>query len=349
MNRLSVLIFSRNDIEKAIGLIKDVHGIADDIVLIDSSDRAGRKELLASKRRLGLDRLRIFYVVALGYPDPLRMYGLKKCRHPWVLLIDTDERLSKGLKSNIKNLIVTAKCSAFAIKRYEEVRKGKVTSFFTWQIRLFNKKNTVFKGIVHEQPIIKGRINRLESEGTHIEHLLNQKGKTIFEYTQMEKFERMDYALFNERMLDYLFKLSMPEGGSSQSHRGRLIKGILLAYERLGGKGRDEEISDTDYFIFYFLRSAAFLIKEKNIPGLLRAIPGEWGHKKKIRAQRNAPDGDELFEISKIVNKIGITAFLNLDNERTIAALNRKYSKGDKGIALLMRLLKERYEAKYRK
>lgn len=348
MAKLSVLIFSRNDIDKALGLIKDVYEIADDIVLVDSSDKAERNRLYANKRRLALGKLRIFYVVALGYPDPLRTYAIGKCRYSWVLLIDTDERLSEGLKSTIKGLIGTAKCSAFAIKRYES-REGKPTPSFTWQIHLFNKKNTTFRGIVHEQPIVKGRIDRLESREVYIDHLANQQGAARFEYGLMEKFERMDYAIFNERLLDYSFKLSLPADRNPEHSRlGILTKRVLLSYERLRGKNRDEEISNFDYFAFYFIRSLVFAIKERNLTLMLRLIPNEIRHVRNIKMQRNAPDGQEVFELSKIISKVGVTKFLGLDDGNTIKLLNDKYENKRQGITLLMRLLMDKYRSRRR-
>ena len=74
--RLSVLIFSRNDIDNALDLINDVYDFADDIVLVDSSSAKLHEELIRKKAKRSLSKLRVFYVVPLGYPDPLRMYAI---------------------------------------------------------------------------------------------------------------------------------------------------------------------------------------------------------------------------------------------------------------------------------
>lgn len=104
MQKLSVLIFSKNDAHKAIGLIEDIYGIADEIVLVDSSESAQRNTILNAKRRNKLGKLRVFYAVALGYPDPLRMYALSKCKNEWVLLIDTDENSPRGSNQTSRTL-----------------------------------------------------------------------------------------------------------------------------------------------------------------------------------------------------------------------------------------------------
>ena len=100
--KLSLLVFSRNDIPKALSLIEDMYDYVDDIVLIDSSDSTKHKRLIDEKKDREFEKLRIFYSVAFGYPDPLRMYAIRKCKHKWIMLIDTDERISPALKKNLK-------------------------------------------------------------------------------------------------------------------------------------------------------------------------------------------------------------------------------------------------------
>ena len=99
--KLSVLIFSRNDVEKALDLIRDIYDIADEIVIVDSSTDIGHSRLLKARREFNFKKLRIFYIIALGYADPLRMYAIGKCNGKWVLMLDTDERISSEFKSTI--------------------------------------------------------------------------------------------------------------------------------------------------------------------------------------------------------------------------------------------------------
>jgi hypothetical protein len=345
MAKLSVLIFSRNDIRKAVDLVMDVYGIADEIVLVDSSDDARRKELLASKRRLGLDKLRIFYAVALGYPDPLRAYALKKCRHPWVLLIDTDERMNAGFKAKIRGIISGARCSAFAIKRYEYVRRGKPTGFFTWNIRLYKKDRITYKGILHEQPLVRGRLAKMDDSCClmHMDELRTEGSPE--EYAKILKFGRLSYRDFNDRMVDYLSKVVMPESRSLDGSRlGGALRSLLTAYERLTLKKPGQELSGFDYFAYNFLIDTAFAIKRSDPMGVFRQIPVEMAQARQIEAWKREPDGKEAFEISKILSERGIIKYLGLDREETIARLNREYAREKQGISLLLRLLKEKYE-----
>ena len=195
MQGLSFLIFSKDDAEKAMELIDDVYSIADEIVLVDSSGEKQRDMILNRIKWHRLSKLRVFYAVALGYPDPLRMYALSKCRNDWILLIDTDERLSDGLKRDIRSIMRDAGCSAFDVKRYE----GK--GAYTWQTRLFKRKKVEFRGMVHEHAIVDGKRRRLTDADYYMEHR-----------TELMKHGRMyaprdyiDMRMFSAHpLLDYL-------------------------------------------------------------------------------------------------------------------------------------------------
>jgi hypothetical protein len=189
MQKLSALIFSKDDIEKAVDLIEGIYSIADEIVIIDSSNKRQKTMLLNVKNRLKLRKVRIFHAVALGYPDPLRMYALSKCRNAWVLLIDTDERLSRGLKHDIRKIILNPGCVAFDIKRYEGVNGGA----FTWQTRLFRRTEVEFRGLLHEHAIVNGSVQRLTSADYYMEHrnelMKHNKMYEQRDYTDMRMFD----------------------------------------------------------------------------------------------------------------------------------------------------------------
>jgi hypothetical protein len=223
MQKLSVLIFSKNDVHKAIELIDDLYGIADEIVVVDSSESAQRNMLLNKKKSQKLEKLRVFYTIALGYPDPLRMYALSKCRNEWVLLIDTDERLSNALRSGIKGIINKTDCSAFRIKRYE----GTVGAPFAWQTRLFRKRNVEFKGLLHEQPRVDGEVCTLSSKQHYMEHRAELKKHKLYEandYTDMRMFDshpshlyiRDIYFFSTSLSTDYLRSIKMLHGKSQE-------------------------------------------------------------------------------------------------------------------------------------
>ncbi|MDE1860604.1 MAG: hypothetical protein KGH72_02690 [Candidatus Micrarchaeota archaeon] len=342
MQKLSVLIFSRNDIPQAVDLIKSIYKIADQVVLVDSSDAKNRKALRSAAA--GLSKLSIFHAPALGYPDPLFMYGIGKCKHGWILRLDVDERLSKQLMENIGRLIRDARCSAFALKRYEEVRSGKRTGFFTWQIRIFRKGMVRFKGIIHEQPEVHGRLRRIEDNGIYLEHVVELMHHQLNMYNMMDRYERFSYASYNAKVVDYLSKLRMGDNrDSSGSPSGRAVHSLLNFYEAVTFRGKEKEVSNFDYFMLRYIRNLTYKIKEGRPSGVFEALPETLGYIKQMKGWRAADSGNEEFEIAKMINKEGVTGFLDLENEETIRMMDRKYAGKKQGVELTFRLLRERY------
>jgi hypothetical protein len=350
MAKLSVLIFSRNDVGKTIDLISDLYQIADDIVLMDSSDKRERNELHTAKQDQRMAKLQIFYVVPLAPLEALRAYAFKKCKYSWVLLIDTDERLNESLKSDLKDIITNAKCNAFAIKRYEDVAERKRTSFYTWQIRLFRKEHVEFKGLLHEQALVSGITEKLGGEYA-MDHIVELKTKGYgWEYSKILKYDRLSYELYNKRVIDYVSKLLMPKNRSVENTAlGKSIRSFMLAYEKITLKEQGQELSNLDYFVYYSVLDLGYAIKRRSVAAVLQLIPFERARLKRINEWKSEPDADEIFEISKMINRMGVVKFLDLDKEATIRGLNRKYADRKKSGELMMELIKEKYEKQNKK
>ncbi len=347
--KVSLLVFSRDEVDKTISLIDDMYKYVDEIVLVDSSKKSVHDRLLMHKKNRKLGKLSILYVIAFGYPDPFRMYALKKCRNDWVLLVDTDERLSEDFKKDLHSIINTERSSAFGLKRYEEVGTGAKGAYFNWQIRLFIKSRTEFRGLIHEEPIIKGNVGRLEDHRYFIDHINELRSGTHREYSKTEKFMRMSYGMFNDTMLEYLYKFTLPKNRNSKSSGfGKLARSLLSGYGKLKGKKENEELSDFDYAAFFALRTLTTSVKERRPSGLLQIAPEARKLTGKIREWKSESDSSEVFEISKILHRIGLIKFLELDNDSTVEFLNKKYRNKKQGVGLLMDLIKEKYEKDYK-
>ena len=344
--KLSVLIFSRNDIDSVLGLIGHIYDIADEIILVDSSIREKHKIILDEKLKKKLSKLKVFYAIALGYPDMLRTWALKKCRYRWVLLIDTDERLSARLKKDIKRIIQDRRYAAFGIKRYEEVRSNQVNAFFTWQVRLFDKNKIEYKGVPHDQPMIDGKTHKLPEE-YWMEHQLEFKNyKRSYDYSHIEKFERYSYKTYNRMMLEYFGRATLPEGKNVEDTGfGRLLSGILNAYEKITLRDPEGELSNFDYFAYYVIKNLAFAVKRRDLRAVLDLIPYGSIYVGRVNQWKKEEGGREFFEILKVIYDVGIIKFLDLDKEETIKRLNLKYKDGEQGIDLLILLLREKYRS----
>ncbi len=348
---LSLLIFSRNDTANALDLAKSMHNFVDQIVVIDSSDEKEHKEL-TEKTKL-YHKIEIYYTLPLGYADPLRQYGVGKCKNEWVLYLDTDERLNVAFAKGIKSIVNAAKCDAFAIKRYEESTKSFHTPFFTWQFRLFKKNNVQFGGIIHEQPIVQGRLCTIEDR-YYIEHRTDLMHHEKNDYNKMVIFEMLSYSDYRKVMVDYARKFFALD---TNSGKGRFVTGaagaLLDFYVKITFRKPGLEIEKRDYIWFYFLRSIAYAYRNKNIGNLSRIWKDQVSYLNFLEGERDKAckefgiTREDLFEISKKLNSIGVIKYLGLNKPENVEKLTKDYIEGrikDKGIGLTIKLILEKYK-----
>ncbi len=273
MQRLSLLTFSRGYVDRVFSMIEDLYDVVDEIVLIDSSDKEERKKLHAMKKKRRWSKLKIVYIVPLGFVELYRPYGLSLCKNDWVLPLYADERISDLFKADINNIINNTKCSAFNIVRYENVEKGEGRSnFFTFQIQLIRKSKVRYKGLVDERPEVDGELCTLDSSKYYVRHITELMRHESNEYykrgSKFREFEGISYHEYNERLLEHLSRL---RGEGIEKTRGtlsgRALHKMILAYERMMRKRPEQEISDFDLFFFIMIKGFAVSAKAKSIRG----------------------------------------------------------------------------------
>jgi len=343
----TLLIFSRNDTKNALDLADSLHDIADEVVIIDSSDKAEHETLAKEAKKRGIS---VYYIIPFGYVEPLRPYGISKCKNEWVLYLDTDERLNEEFAKSINEIIASSRCDAFAIKRYEESNPKGHTAFFTWQIRLFKKSKISFKGIIHEQPAVHGRLCTLDSY--YIEHRTDLMHHAANNYNKMMVFETLSYADYNTVMLDYVRKFFALD---TQTLKAKLLLGfaslMLNAYELLLLKKKDQELALRDYQWFYFIRSLAYSFRQRRFGSLSEIWNGQKKYLAYIEEERAKLAKEygitkqDLFEISKILNRQGVIKYLGFDKPENVDLLSKRYDGKAKGIDFTIRLIIEKYKA----
>jgi glycosyltransferase involved in cell wall biosynthesis len=103
-----------------------------------------------------------------------RNEGAKRATGNWLFYVDTDEEVSEDLKKEIKKVIKNNQYSAYAIPR-RNILLGKEMRFGGWWpdyvLRLIKKDSLIgWKGELHEQPEIKGKIGKLREPLIHVSH-----------------------------------------------------------------------------------------------------------------------------------------------------------------------------------
>ncbi len=344
MEKLSILLFSRNKVETVIRLIKEVYPVGDEIVLIDSSDREERRKIDKAKKFNRWHKLHIFYIIPTGLVETARPYGLMKCRHNWVLYLDADESPSKALKNDIRSIISNTRFSAFNIKRFEKTEEdGSINaSFFTWNIRLYRKNEVRYKGIIHEQPEVHGELGTLDNR-YFIRNMSEYKNPlTGQEYHRLMKLERLSYKTYNEALLRNMNALYGKETAPE-----KIAIAILKFYEWITFRQSKEELSNFDYFIYNLTKHFILRLKGRDWKGIATLIPEIDRHVKMIESWKREPDSEDIFAISQRIFEVGIVKMVGFDDEKTINRLNRKYKDSTLGgSGLLLLLLKENMKNK---
>lgn len=327
MARLSVLTFTCNDEELAKGLIKDVGSFADDIVVMDSSDRPIRASAMPFS-----SKVRVFHSKRLGYPEPFKAYGISKCTGDWILIIYTDERVSGKLKKEIKKLIAVEKRSlVMSIKRYEDW-KGRPRNYYSWQNVLFRNKIgglNGMKGNIHE--IImpkKGKVKMVDDPECYMMHFSKDESFRL-EYSALNQMLRISYRELPRKLRS--------AGGVFDSKVSNALLNMYIGNRDLGG-----ELSNTDYAMYFLLFHIRYLMQNKDIRTLTKVFPQRIAEIKSYKADR---DGELLFKAIKEADSVGITYYLGLDNERGMRRIERYKEAGPK---LLFRLILEEYARRHR-
>ena len=342
------MIFSRNDTKNAIDLANSLYSTANEIVIIDSSDKTEHEALSKEAKKIGI---KVYHTIPFGYVEPLRPYGLSKCKNEWILYLDTDERLNDEFAKSINEMIANSKCDAIAIKRYEEASPNGHTAFFTWQIRLFKKSKVSFKGIIHEQPAVHGKLCTL-GDAYYIEHRTDLMHHAANNYNKMLVFEMLSYADYNAIVLDYVRKFFALD---TQTIKAKLLLGfaslLLNAYELVLLKKKDQELAPRDYLFFYFLRTLAYSFRQRRLGSLAAIWKGQKQYLAYLEDERAKLakayrlTRKDLFEISKILNRQGVIKYLGLDKPENVDMLSKKYDGTAKGIDFTIRLIIEKYKA----
>jgi len=356
---ISLLSFSKDDIDNIKELIEDMYNYVDEIVLIDSSNKENKKRLFDFKKKNNYKKLKIYWVVPLGFVEPLRMYGINKCSFEWVLYLDTDEELSCLFKKDIRNIISNGKSDGFMVFRHEKLN-GKF-SHVTSQLRLFKKDRIIFRGAIHEC----AELNSFET--------LDKKYYILHKSDcNEEKFER--YFKIESYISRISYKYLIDEFKNLKSVLLPIYLFFSIKIKLL--KLENKELSFFDYILFYIFQKIATkikLLKSKNKKLLYfdhshsnqitrnlisyftqRSFSTSWKSikfnflyyfNKLIYFNKfKVPDKLVQFNISqKIQSAGGVINFLNLNNDTTIKILNHKYANTDiQGVDLFIMLLKQK-------
>lgn len=165
MAKISGLIFSADPIKDTMAAAKHLLEFTDEVVIIYSKSYKDCKSFISRNKD---KRIRIFYALRLGYPEPLRHYGISLCRYDHIAMLDVDERFSDTGKA--KALLDSGAADIYRLQRHEMTPRNRNSTMYTKQYRLFRKGSLEWKGLLHETPRILGKVKDIKTEELYVIH-----------------------------------------------------------------------------------------------------------------------------------------------------------------------------------
>lgn len=178
---LSVLLTVKNEEEMLPGALASVRGLAEEtVVVVDAASTDGSADLASD---FGA---KVFTNPFISSSQQVN-FGLSRCTHRWVLVLDADERVSEQLAQAIRRELQRPRYAAYAFRR-RNWALGKRVRFgdwgWDWVVRLLDREEVRFtERAVHGVPEARA-VGRLSG---YLEH---------FTFRSWQQFlpKLMDYA-----------------------------------------------------------------------------------------------------------------------------------------------------------
>ncbi|PIR08201.1 hypothetical protein COV53_04185 [Candidatus Gottesmanbacteria bacterium CG11_big_fil_rev_8_21_14_0_20_37_11] len=160
---VSAVIITKNEENNILECIKTLKFV-DEIIVIDnfSQDKTVEKAITVGAKVYTHSGLDFSY---------LRNIGKEKSTSEWLLYVDADERVSKDLEEEIENIVKhDTGFSAYQIVR-QNYYFGRLWPKNEKMTRMMRKDSLLgWQGILHESPIVSGKVGQLKSRLIHYTH-----------------------------------------------------------------------------------------------------------------------------------------------------------------------------------
>ncbi len=162
---ISVLLLARDEAARLDALLPTLAFAREIVVVVDAATRDETREIAARHGALVLER-------ALDGFGPQRAFALAHCTQPWVLWIDSDERLDSAVGREIAARVTSGQEATWFDLARVTYFLGVRIRFCGWQgervVRLFRRDRARFDDArVHERVTVEGSGGRL---GGTLEH-----------------------------------------------------------------------------------------------------------------------------------------------------------------------------------
>lgn len=223
MEKITAIIPTFNEerhIAEAIASVK----WADEILVVDSLSTDKTVELARAAGARVIER-------EYGYSASQKNWAIPQASHPWIILLDADERCTPELQSEIQGILKNGTTHvAFWIHRVNHFM-GKRINYSGWQsdkvVRLFKRDACKYQDLkVHAEIEAQGSISKLKNKLLHYTYTdLNNYLKKADRYTTWGAMDRFEKFQKTGRRIGWPYIIFRPVGRFLRHYIWRL--GIL--------------------------------------------------------------------------------------------------------------------------
>lgn len=247
MTKISLVIITLNEQDKIGRCIDSAHGIADEVVVVDSLSADKTQELAIAAGARVIERPFTNYIEQ-------KNFAMEQAAHDYVLNLDADEFLSETLRKAILQVKAQGlKAGAYAMNRlnYLGSRPVKTCGWYPdRKIRLWNRKKGRWTGeLVHELLVLEQGSNIQHLEGDILHHSFETRAQLT---QQWDKFatlaarqlqSKSAFLLFIKMLFNplirfirnYFLRLGFTDGGLGLFICTQQGREVFLKYKRALG------------------------------------------------------------------------------------------------------------------
>ncbi len=144
---ISVMINTYNEEKRLESCLRSVRW-ADEIVVVDMESTDKTREIAREFTA------KIFVVPNVGYADPARQFALDQTTQPWVLMLDADELVTRGLRETLERVAAEDRYDAVSIPHRnfffgQEMKGGGLGPLQNMHVRFFRRGALTYSHHLH--------------------------------------------------------------------------------------------------------------------------------------------------------------------------------------------------------
>ena len=236
--KLSVCVLALNEEKNLRACLESVSSLASEVI-VGVDDQTSDKTFEVAKglaaKVFRLRHVELFHVNKQKVVD--------RASQPWVLWLDADERLDKGLEAEIRKIVKANQDAGYFIPRKNYIFGKWIEHSQFWypdyQLRLWKKGKVSWPcKSIHEDPVIEGLTERLQGHLIHLNYTsVDQFLRKLMQYTSLDakkrskEFEPPFFGAMISRPIEDFIKHFVSMKGYKDGLHGLVLSLLQAFYE----------------------------------------------------------------------------------------------------------------------